>query len=118
MPSVFITCAVTGSGDTVGKSDKVPVTPEQIADDCIAAAKAGAAVVHIHVRDPLTGKGARDPDLYAEVVERVRVERHRRRAQPHRRHGWRPHVRFGRAAAAARARTAPTWSAPPSGSST
>jgi uncharacterized protein (DUF849 family) len=72
MPSVFITCAVTGSGDTVGKSDKVPVTPDQIAADCIAAAKAGAAVVHIHVRDPLTGKGARHPDLYAEVVEQVR----------------------------------------------
>jgi uncharacterized protein (DUF849 family) len=72
MSSVFITCAVTGSGDTAGKSDKVPVTPEQIANDCIAAAKAGAAVVHIHVRDPITGAGARQPDLYVEVVERVR----------------------------------------------
>ena len=70
--AVFITCAVTGSGDTVGKSDKVPVTPDQIAADCIAAAEAGAAIVHIHVRDPLTGKGARHPDLYAEVVEQVR----------------------------------------------
>jgi uncharacterized protein (DUF849 family) len=73
MSSVFITCAVTGSGDTAGKSDKVPVTPKQIADDCVAAAKAGAAVVHIHVRNPITGAGARDPDLYAEVVERVRA---------------------------------------------
>ncbi len=73
MSSVFITCAVTGSGDTAGKSDKVPVTPEQIADDCVAAAKAGAAVVHIHVRNPITGAGARQPDLYAEVVERVRA---------------------------------------------
>jgi uncharacterized protein (DUF849 family) len=72
MSSVFITCAVTGSGDTVGKSDKVPVTPQQIADDCIAAASAGAAVVHIHVREPVGGNPARDPDLYAEVVERVR----------------------------------------------
>jgi 3-dehydrocarnitine:acetyl-CoA trimethylamine transferase len=72
MSSVFITCAVTGSGDTVGKSDKVPVTPTQIANDCIAAAKAGAAVVHIHVRDPITGQGARNPDLYAEVVDIVR----------------------------------------------
>jgi uncharacterized protein (DUF849 family) len=72
MPSVFITCAVTGSGDTAGKSDRVPVTPDQIAADCIAAATAGAAIVHIHVRDPLTGKGARHPDLYAEVVEQVR----------------------------------------------
>jgi uncharacterized protein (DUF849 family) len=73
MSSVFITCAVTGSGNTVAKSDKVPVTPEQIAGECVAAAKAGAAVVHIHVRDPLTGAGARDPKLYAEVVERVRA---------------------------------------------
>lgn len=73
MTSVFITCAITGSGDTVGKSDKVPFTPEQIAADCIAAARAGAAVTHIHVRDPITGAPARDPDLYAEVVERVRA---------------------------------------------
>ena len=73
MSTVFITCAITGSGDTAGKSDKVPVTPERIADDCVAAAKAGAAVVHIHVRNPVTGAGARDPDLYAEVVERVRA---------------------------------------------
>lgn len=73
MSSVFITCAVTGSGDTVGKSDHVPFTPEQIADDCIAAARAGAAVTHIHVRDPITGAPARHPDLYAEVVERVRA---------------------------------------------
>ena len=72
MSSVFITCAVTGSGNTTNKSDKVPVTPEQIATDCLAAAKAGAAVVHIHVRDPYTGTGARDPELYREVVERVR----------------------------------------------
>jgi uncharacterized protein (DUF849 family) len=72
MSSVFITCAVTGAGDTVGKSDKVPVTPAQIAADCIAAAKAGAAIVHIHVRDPISGAPARHPDLYAEVVERIR----------------------------------------------
>lgn len=73
MRPVFITCAVTGSGDTASKSDRVPVTPEQIADDCIAAAEAGAAVVHIHVRDPDTGAPARDPELYAEVVERIRA---------------------------------------------
>ena len=72
MSSVFITCAVTGSGNTVDKSDKVPVTPEQIATECIAAAKAGAAIVHIHVRDPITGAGSRDVALYAEVVDRVR----------------------------------------------
>lgn len=73
MAEVFITCAVTGSGDTVNKSDRVPFTPEQIAADSIAAAKAGAAVVHIHVRDPYTGAPARHPDLYREVVERIRA---------------------------------------------
>jgi len=71
--SVFITCAVTGSGDTVDKSEKVPVTPEQIADDCVAAARAGAAIVHIHVRDPITGAPSRHVDYYQEVVERVRA---------------------------------------------
>ncbi len=70
--SVFVTCAVTGSGDTVNKSDKVPFTPESIANDCIEAAKAGAAIVHIHVRDPITGAPAREVDYYREVVERVR----------------------------------------------
>jgi uncharacterized protein (DUF849 family) len=69
---VFVTCAVTGAGDTVSRSNKVPVTPRQIADAAIEAAKAGAAVAHIHVRDPATGKGARDPKLYREVVERIR----------------------------------------------
>jgi len=71
--NVFITCAVTGAGDTTGRSPKVPVTPKQIADDCIAAAQAGAAVVHIHVRNPETGAPARDPALYAEVVEYIRA---------------------------------------------
>lgn len=69
---VFITCAITGSGGTVGKSPHVPVTPEQIATSAIDAAKAGAAVVHIHVRDPDTGIGSRDTALYAEVAERIR----------------------------------------------
>ena len=73
MSSVFITCAVTGSGDTVGKSDRVPYPPEAIADDCIAAAKAGAAVVHIHVRDPETGAPSREVEYYAEVVDRIRA---------------------------------------------
>ena len=69
---VFVTCAVTGAGDTVGKSPHVPVTPKQIAESAIEAARAGAAIVHIHVRDPETGIGVRDPDLYREVCERVR----------------------------------------------
>jgi uncharacterized protein (DUF849 family) len=71
--STFIPCAVTGSGDSTGVSDKVPVTPEQIADSAIQAAQAGAAIVHLHVRDPETGKGARAPHLYREVVERIRA---------------------------------------------
>jgi uncharacterized protein (DUF849 family) len=70
---VFITCAVTGAGDTAGRSPLVPVTPEQIAASAIEAARAGAAIAHIHVRDPATGRGARDPALYREVVERVRA---------------------------------------------
>lgn len=69
---VFITCAVTGSGGTVSKSDRVPVTPKQIAEASIEAAKAGAAVAHIHVRNPETGAPSRDPALYREVVARVR----------------------------------------------
>ena len=69
---VFITRAVTGSGDTTGKSDKVPVTPEQIAESAIEAARAGAAVVHCHVRDPQTGAPSRDPELFHEVTERIR----------------------------------------------
>ena len=70
---VFVTCAVTGVGDTAVRSDRVPVTPDQIAAAAIEAARAGAAVAHIHVRDPETGKGSRDPRLYREVVERIRA---------------------------------------------
>ncbi len=70
---VFVTCAVTGAGDTAGRSAHVPVDPEQIADSAIEAARAGAAIAHIHVRDPDTGKGARDPALYRAVVERIRA---------------------------------------------
>ncbi|ANK73170.1 MULTISPECIES: 3-keto-5-aminohexanoate cleavage protein [Ensifer] len=69
---VFITCAVTGSGDTVSKSSHVPITPKQIAEAAVEAAKAGAAVVHCHVRDPETGAPARRLDLYREVTDRIR----------------------------------------------
>ncbi|UWU75839.1 3-keto-5-aminohexanoate cleavage protein [Bradyrhizobium huanghuaihaiense] len=69
---VFITCAVTGGGNSVEHSPHVPVTPEQIADSAIEAARAGAAVVHIHVRDPETRRGSRDLALYRAVVERIR----------------------------------------------
>ena len=69
---IFITCAVTGSGDTTSKSDLVPVTPKEIAESAIEAAKAGAAIAHCHVRDPETGAPARDIELYREVVDRIR----------------------------------------------
>lgn len=69
---VFITCALTGSGGTQDRSPHVPRSPKEIAESAIAAAKAGAAVVHAHVRDPATGKPARDLALYREVTERVR----------------------------------------------
>ncbi|MDG2024469.1 MAG: 3-keto-5-aminohexanoate cleavage protein [Actinomycetota bacterium] len=73
MTEVFITCAVTGAGDTVGKSDQVPFTPEAIARNVVAAAQAGAAIAHIHVRDPITGDPDRQVAYYQEVVERVRA---------------------------------------------
>jgi uncharacterized protein (DUF849 family) len=69
---VFITCAVTGSGDSAGRSDKIPVTPRQIADASIEAANAGAAIAHIHVRNPETGKGSRDVALYEQVMNLIK----------------------------------------------
>ena len=69
---VFITCAVTGSGGTQDRSPHVPRSPEQIAASAIDAAKAGAAIVHCHVRDPETGVPSRDPKLFREVTERIR----------------------------------------------
>ncbi len=70
--NVFITCAVTGSGSTQDRSPHVPRSPKQIAESAIAAAKAGAAVVHCHVRDPETGAPSRDLALYREVTDRIR----------------------------------------------
>ena len=70
---VIISCALTGGGDTSGISPHVPVTPEQIAREALAARAAGAAIVHIHVRDPNTGKPSRDPALYREVVRLIRA---------------------------------------------
>jgi uncharacterized protein (DUF849 family) len=69
---VVLTCAVTGAGDTTGKSPHVPVTPKEISAAAIEAAKAGASIVHIHARDPDTGQGSRDPKLFKEIVDRVR----------------------------------------------
>ncbi len=69
---VFITCAITGSGSSQDRSPHVPRSPQQIAESALKAARAGAAVVHCHVRDPETGTPARDPALYREVTERIR----------------------------------------------
>ncbi|MHC8508176.1 MAG: beta-keto acid cleavage family enzyme [Rhodospirillales bacterium] len=71
--NAFITCAVTGAGDTTARSNLVPVTPEQIADAAVEAAKAGAAIVHCHVREPSTGQGSRKVEYYEEVVKRIRA---------------------------------------------
>jgi uncharacterized protein (DUF849 family) len=73
-PEVFITCAVTGSADSVRKNPHVPVTPAQIAASALAAHAAGAAIVHLHVRDPQSGASSRDPKLFRELVERIRSE--------------------------------------------
>lgn len=70
--NVILTCAVTGAGDTTAKNPHVPVTPKQIADDCIAAARAGASVAHIHVRDPETGAVSHSIEHFREVMQRVR----------------------------------------------
>src|SRR5438270_2714418 len=70
---VMISCAVTGSADTPGRNPAVPVTPQQIAQSAIDAAKAGAAIVHVHVRDPQTTRPSMDPGLYREVVDRIQA---------------------------------------------
>ena len=69
---LFLTCALTGAGDAAGRNPHLPVTPAQIAQSALDAAKAGAAVAHIHVRDPQSGKAARTPELYRETVRRIR----------------------------------------------
>ena len=68
----FITCAVTGGGDFASKSPHVPVTPQEIADSALEAHEAGAAIVHLHVRDPHTRRGSRDTGLYRELVTIIR----------------------------------------------
>jgi len=71
----FLTCAVTGAGDSWAKHPDLPVTPKQIAQAALEAAEAGAAIVHIHVREPETGKGCRRPEYFREVVERIRASK-------------------------------------------
>jgi uncharacterized protein (DUF849 family) len=69
---VIITCAVTGNQTTPDMTPHLPITPEQIADACLGAAEAGAAIVHIHVRDPSTGMPSMELSYYRDVVERIR----------------------------------------------
>jgi uncharacterized protein (DUF849 family) len=69
---IILTCAVTGNAPFNRKHPSFPITPSEIAAACVEAANAGAAVVHVHVRDPRTGEGSRDPKLFKETVDRVR----------------------------------------------
>jgi uncharacterized protein (DUF849 family) len=73
-PKTFITCAVTGNLTRPEQTPHLPITTQHITDECLAAAGEGAAVVHIHVRDPKTGRPSMSVDLYREVVERLRVK--------------------------------------------
>ena len=73
LPRIFITAAVTGNLTTLEQTPHLPITPVQIADACLEAAEAGAAVAHIHVRDPATGRPSMELALYREVVERIRA---------------------------------------------
>jgi uncharacterized protein (DUF849 family) len=72
LDDIIICCAITGGGDTVRKNPAVPVTPQQIADSAIDAANAGAAIVHLHVRDPETGRPSMELRLYSEAFARIR----------------------------------------------
>jgi len=69
---VIITCAITGDDTKVTKSPHCPITPEQIAASAVDAARAGAAIVHIHVRDPDSGAFSMATRHYREVVKRIR----------------------------------------------
>jgi len=71
LDDVIVTCAVTGSIHVPSMTPHLPITPEEISDEAIAAAEAGASIVHIHVRDPETGEPSSDPDLFREVAERI-----------------------------------------------
>jgi uncharacterized protein (DUF849 family) len=70
---IIITCAVTGSLTTPDQTPHLPITPEEIADAALGAAEAGAAIVHIHVRDPASGKPSMEIGYYRDVVERIRA---------------------------------------------
>src|SRR5260370_13159626 len=70
---IFITCAVTGNLTTPDQTPHLPITPQEIADACLGAAEAGAAITHIHVREPSTGKPSMEIGYYREVVDRIRA---------------------------------------------
>jgi 3-dehydrocarnitine:acetyl-CoA trimethylamine transferase len=74
LDKIFITCAVTGNLTTPEQTPHLPITPEQIADACLGAAEAGAAIVHIHVREPGSGKPSMELGYYRDVVERIRAQ--------------------------------------------
>ena len=74
MAKTILTCAVTGNLTKPEMTPYLPITPKQIADSCLGSADAGAAAVHIHVRDPVTGKPSMELDLYAEVIEQIRAQ--------------------------------------------
>jgi uncharacterized protein (DUF849 family) len=74
LPKIIITCAVTGNQTKPEHTPHLPITPEQIADACLGAAEAGAAIVHIHVRDPATGRPSMELEHYRETVERIRAK--------------------------------------------
>ncbi len=74
LPKLFITCAVTGNLTTPEQTPYLPITPEQIAEACLGAAEAGAAIVHIHVRDPATGQPSMALEYYQDVVARIRLK--------------------------------------------
>src|SRR5271170_5061474 len=73
LPRVFVTVAITGNLTTPDQTPHLPITPTQIAEACLEAAAAGAAIAHIHVRDPATGRPSMELALYQEVVERIRA---------------------------------------------
>jgi uncharacterized protein (DUF849 family) len=72
---VIISCALTGAGDTRSKNPAVPASPREIAEQAIDAARAGASIVHVHVRDPRTGRPSTAFAYYEEVVQRIRASR-------------------------------------------
>jgi uncharacterized protein (DUF849 family) len=85
---IFITCAVTGNLTTPEQTPHLPITPEQIADACLGAAEAGAAIVHIHVREPDSGKPSMELGYYRDVVERIGSRRPDRNAAGSKRDHW------------------------------